>query len=168
MALVVALAALLAGAGAGTAATTTAAASGSPYCGITWGSAGKSAGTPSGAPLVDVRTGRHDCFDRVVFEFAGPVTGHTVGERVASPVIVAGTADVFEATVTVRVLDAAGRTVATTFTCGSGCRGDYRVSVAYRLQREQAGTIEAYEVSAADGTRRHVVSVPVTLAPTRR
>ncbi|MEH0937956.1 AMIN-like domain-containing (lipo)protein [Micromonospora psammae] len=50
-----------------------------PYCGITWGSVEKSAGTLSGAPLVDVRTGRHDCFDRVVFEFAGPVNGYSVG-----------------------------------------------------------------------------------------
>ncbi|MGC5022240.1 AMIN-like domain-containing (lipo)protein [Micromonospora sp. DT47] len=78
MALVVVLAGLVAGAGTGTAATTTAAATGSPYCGITWGSAEKSAGTLSTAPLIDVRTGRHDCFDRVVFEFAGPVSGYTV------------------------------------------------------------------------------------------
>ncbi|MER7474688.1 Gmad2 immunoglobulin-like domain-containing protein, partial [Micromonospora sp. NPDC000018] len=98
------------------------------------------------------------------------VTGPTIGARVGSPVTVTGTADVFEATVTVRVLDATGRTVATTFTtatCGTGCRGDFRVAVAYRVQREQPGTIEAYEVSAADGTRRHVVAVPVTLTPAR-
>ncbi|MEV5766883.1 Gmad2 immunoglobulin-like domain-containing protein [Micromonospora sp. NPDC052213] len=98
------------------------------------------------------------------------VTGPTIGARVGSPVTVTGSADVFEATVTVRVLDAAGRTVATTFTtatCGTGCRGDFRVTVAYRVQREQPGTIEAYEVSAADGTRRHVVAVPVTLTPVR-
>lgn len=98
------------------------------------------------------------------------VTGPPIGARVGSPVTVTGTADVFEATVTVRVLDAAGRTVATTFTtatCGTGCRGDFRVAVAYRVQREQPGTIEAYEVSAADGTRRHVVAVPVTLTPVR-
>ncbi|MGK5440272.1 AMIN-like domain-containing (lipo)protein [Micromonospora sp. URMC 105] len=78
MALVVVLGGLVAGAGTGTAATTRAAATGSPYCGITWGSGEKSAGTLSGAPLINVRTGRHDCFDRVVFEFAGPVSGYTV------------------------------------------------------------------------------------------
>ncbi|WP_172892355.1 AMIN-like domain-containing (lipo)protein [Micromonospora coxensis] len=78
MALVVVLAGLVAGTGTGTAATTTAAATGSPYCGITWGSAGKSAGTLSAAPLIDVRAGRHDCFDRVVFEFAGTVSGYSV------------------------------------------------------------------------------------------
>ncbi|MEU4782578.1 Gmad2 immunoglobulin-like domain-containing protein, partial [Micromonospora sp. NPDC023633] len=98
------------------------------------------------------------------------VTGPAIGARVGSPVTVTGTADVFEATVTVRVLDAAGRTVATTFTtatCGTGCRGDFRVAVAYQVEREQPGTIEAYEVSAADGTRRHIVAVPVTLTPAR-
>ncbi|RLP94515.1 hypothetical protein EAD89_03990 [Micromonospora sp. BL4] len=79
-ALAVVLAGLVAGAGNGAAAsTTTAAATTSPYCGITWGSGEKSAGALSSAPLVDVRTGRHDCYDRVVFEFAGPVDGYAVG-----------------------------------------------------------------------------------------
>ncbi|TDB81678.1 hypothetical protein [Micromonospora sp. KC721] len=76
--LVLVAAGLVAGAGAGTAASTGAAATGSPYCGITWGSGAKAAGSLSSAPLVEVRTGRHDCFDRVVFEFAGPVSGYTV------------------------------------------------------------------------------------------
>ncbi|MEV1146465.1 hypothetical protein [Micromonospora sp. NPDC049799] len=85
--LVVVLAGLAAGggtAGAGTATTgsttgtTRAAATGSPYCGITWGSAEKTAGELSGAPLVAVRAGRHDCFDRVVFEFAGAVEGYSI------------------------------------------------------------------------------------------
>ncbi|MGI5521249.1 AMIN-like domain-containing (lipo)protein [Micromonospora sp. CA-259024] len=78
-ALAVVLAGLVAGAGSSTAAGTTTATAASPYCGITWGSAEKSAGALSGPPLVDVRTGRHDCHDRVVFEFAGPVDGYAVG-----------------------------------------------------------------------------------------
>ncbi|MFI6266913.1 hypothetical protein [Micromonospora sp. NPDC051006] len=79
-ALAVLVAGLVAGAGTGTAATTSrAAATGAPYCGITWGSGEKAAGTLSSAPLTDVRTGRHECYDRVVFEFAGPVNGYTVG-----------------------------------------------------------------------------------------
>ena len=96
------------------------------------------------------------------------VTSPAIGERVESPVTVTGTADVFEATVTVRVLDAAGRAVATAFTtatCGTGCRGDFRIAVTYRVPREQTGAIEVYEVSADDGTRTHVVTVPVTLTP---
>ncbi|TCC00358.1 hypothetical protein E0H26_01275 [Micromonospora zingiberis] len=75
-ALAVACTTLLAMAGTPTPGT---AATGAPYCGITWGSADKDAGTLSGAPLIEVRTGRHDCFDRVVFEFDGAVTGYAVG-----------------------------------------------------------------------------------------
>ncbi|MFR9777515.1 hypothetical protein ACL02O_15845 [Micromonospora sp. MS34] len=70
LALVVVLGGLVAGAGGATAAT--------PYCGITWGSTDKAGGVLSGAPLVEVRTGRHDCWDRVVFEFAGPANGFSV------------------------------------------------------------------------------------------
>ncbi|MEU7799231.1 Gmad2 immunoglobulin-like domain-containing protein [Micromonospora arborensis] len=95
------------------------------------------------------------------------VTGPIPGERVATPLIVTGTADVFEATVSVRVLDAAGREVATGFgtaSCGSGCRGGYRVAVGWRTAREQEGTVEVYEVSAHDGTRINTMAVPVLLA----
>ncbi|TDB78573.1 spore gernimation protein [Micromonospora sp. KC723] len=93
-----------------------------------------------------------------------------IGALVTSPVTVAGTADVFEATVNVRVLDASGREIATTFTtatCGTGCRRDYHVSVGYRLDREQAGTVEVYEVSPADGSRTKLVAVPVRLTASR-
>lgn len=55
-----------------------ASAASAPYCGITWGSQLKSAGDLSSAPLADVRTGRHDCYDRVVFEFNGPADGYEV------------------------------------------------------------------------------------------
>jgi hypothetical protein len=57
-------------------ATTTAAAA--PYCGITWGSLAKSGGTLSQAPLIQARTGRHTCYDRVVFEFNGRANGYSV------------------------------------------------------------------------------------------
>ncbi|MFC4021547.1 Gmad2 immunoglobulin-like domain-containing protein [Micromonospora sp. GCM10011542] len=96
------------------------------------------------------------------------VTGPTAGQPVTSPLTVTGTADVFEATVSVRVLDATGRELATGFTtasCGSGCRGDYRVVITWRSTREQRGTIEVYEVSPRDGSRVHTVAVPVTLLP---
>jgi hypothetical protein len=50
------------------------------------------------------------------------VSDPVVGQRVSSPVTVAGTANVFEATVTLRLLDASGREIATRFTtvtCGT-------------------------------------------------
>ncbi|MGC5311768.1 Gmad2 immunoglobulin-like domain-containing protein [Micromonospora zamorensis] len=96
------------------------------------------------------------------------VTSPTPGERVAVPLVVTGTATVFEATVSVRVLDAAGREVATGFgtaSCGSGCRGGYHVVVGWRAAREQQGTVEVYEVSALDGSRINTTAVPVILAP---
>ncbi|MEU4221616.1 hypothetical protein [Actinoplanes sp. NPDC026623] len=49
-----------------------------PSCGITWGSADKTAGALSTAPLISVETGRHDCWDRVVFEFNGTARGYSV------------------------------------------------------------------------------------------
>jgi hypothetical protein len=96
------------------------------------------------------------------------VYGPVIGQRVRSAVTVTGTATVFEATVTVRVTDAAGREVGTAFTtatCGSGCRGTYAVAVRYRVASAQPGTVEAYAISPADGSPRHVVRVPVTLTP---
>ncbi|MFI7605954.1 Gmad2 immunoglobulin-like domain-containing protein [Micromonospora sp. NPDC049366] len=98
------------------------------------------------------------------------VTSPVIGQRITSPLTVTGTADVFEATVSVRLLDAGGREIATTFTtasCGSGCRGDYRTALGWRVAAEQRGALEVYEVSARDGSRINPVRVPVTLLPGR-
>jgi hypothetical protein len=47
-----------------------------PYCGITWGSLAKegpSAVDPAfGQTIVDVRAGRHACYDRLVLDIRGP------------------------------------------------------------------------------------------------
>jgi hypothetical protein len=47
-------------------------------CAITWGSGEKTAGPLSPAPLLTVQTGRHECWDRVVFEFNGTAQGYSV------------------------------------------------------------------------------------------
>jgi hypothetical protein len=96
------------------------------------------------------------------------VRSPVIGARVTSPVTVTGTADVFEATVSVRILDSAGHEIARTFTtatCGTGCRGDYSVTVPYSVPRTQTGTIEVFESSAKDGQPINVQLIPVTLAP---
>ncbi|UNX53883.1 hypothetical protein MF406_13005 [Georgenia sp. TF02-10] len=49
-----------------------------PYCGIHWGSLAKQAGSLSAAQLTNVRTGRHTCYDRMVVDFRGDVTGYSV------------------------------------------------------------------------------------------
>jgi germination protein M len=91
------------------------------------------------------------------------------GANVTSPVTVSGTANVFEANVTVEILDAAGKVVGKTFTtatCGTGCRGTYSVPVSFKVDRKQAGTIVVHDDDAAGtGKPPHSVRIPVTLSP---
>ncbi|MDX6689996.1 MAG: hypothetical protein QOG15_1453 [Solirubrobacteraceae bacterium] len=89
------------------------------------------------------------------------------GATAHSPVTISGTANVFEATVSMRILDASGTQIARTFTtatCGSGCRGDFSASLRYSVDRTQKGMIQVFEVSAKDGRPTNVVAVPVTLS----
>ena len=60
-------------------------ASAAPFCGITWGSAAKQAGSLRPAPLVDARTAQHKCYDRTVFEFRGKANGYRVSYVKAVP-----------------------------------------------------------------------------------
>jgi Immunoglobulin-like domain of bacterial spore germination/Sporulation and spore germination len=97
------------------------------------------------------------------------VTSPTPGERVSSPVTVEGSANVFEANVTVVILDKNDEEIARTFTtatCGSGCRGDFSVDVEYDVDHEQSGTIIVQDDDAAGtGTPPHQVHIPVVLTP---
>ncbi len=88
------------------------------------------------------------------------------GDRVSSPVTISGTADVFEATVSISLLDASGREIVRTFTtatCGTGCRGTYSAAVRFHVARTQEGIVRVYESSAKDGSAINVVDIPVTL-----
>ncbi|MDD0857976.1 hypothetical protein NHF46_09795 [Arthrobacter alpinus] len=49
-----------------------------PYCGITWGSMAKTAGTGSSATVSNVRAGAHACFDRMVIDVNGHANGYIV------------------------------------------------------------------------------------------
>jgi len=85
------------------------------------------------------------------------------GDTVASPIRLRGTANVFEATVSVDVRDAQDRLLKRTFTTatsGSGTRGTFSTALAVP---DRAGevTVVAYESSAKDGSPLHVVEVPV-------
>jgi immunoglobulin-like protein involved in spore germination/sporulation and spore germination protein len=116
---------------------------------------GQSAGTPVG------RGEYADLLPPIV------VLDPVIGQRVSSPIVVTGTADVFEATVNVRLLDANGQQIATAFTtasCGSGCRGDFRIRLPYRSGGGRAATVEAYWVSPKDGSRRDTAAVPIRLS----
>ncbi|HSD55732.1 MAG TPA: hypothetical protein VLA92_01110 [Candidatus Saccharimonadales bacterium] len=50
-----------------------------PYCGITWGSLPKEVSTMTSRSLTNIRTGQHDCYDRMVFDLTGTTgTGYKV------------------------------------------------------------------------------------------
>ncbi|HEX7277677.1 MAG TPA: hypothetical protein VF244_09920 [Acidimicrobiales bacterium] len=61
-----------------TRASASAAAPAKPFCGITWGSLAKAHAATAEPNLTTTRTGRHDCYDRVVFEFEGTLDGYRV------------------------------------------------------------------------------------------
>jgi Immunoglobulin-like domain of bacterial spore germination len=66
------------------------------------------------------------------FDGGGTDVPGGVAGTLSSPVTVSGTADVFEAMVSVRILDSAGNQIARTFStasCGTGCRGRYSIPV---------------------------------------
>lgn len=71
------LVALLVVAGAAVGVSTATAAPAS--CPASWGSLARSSPDLGQAQLVDVRAGRHRCYDRLVFDLAGPAAGYSVG-----------------------------------------------------------------------------------------
>ena len=116
--------------------------------------------------VLDHPVGRKDYEDLLpVIAVDKPVAG----ARVSSPVDVSGSANVFEANLTVKVLDENGHVVGKTFTtatCGTGCRGTYSVPVTFKVGREQSGTIVVSDDDAAGtGTPPHQVRIPVVLLP---
>lgn len=97
------------------------------------------------------------------------VSSPTPWAEVSNPVTVAGSANVFEANVTVRILDEQNREIAHTFTtatCGTGCRGTFSVEVPYDVDERQQGVILVQDDDAAGvGKPPHEVRIPVILTP---
>jgi germination protein M len=95
------------------------------------------------------------------------VTSPGIGQAVSNPVTVSGSANVFEANVTVDIIDASGRVVGnvfTTATCGTGCRGTFSVTVSYEVRAAQRGEIVVHDDDAAGtGHPPHEVHIPVVL-----
>jgi hypothetical protein len=121
--------------------------------------------------------------ERVAFVVDGregrPLTGHDFeaetpqilvrsplpGETVRSPIRLEGTANVFEATVSIDVRNARGAILERTFTTatsGTGTRGTFDTKVDVPAQPGDV-TVVAYEASAKDGSQLHVVEVPLEL-----
>lgn len=90
------------------------------------------------------------------------------GATVASPVEVSGTANTFEAALTVDVIDAEGDTLCIrhiTATSGSGTPGTWATTLGLVPPASDTGvTLRAYEFSAADGSISNLVEQAVTLS----
>jgi hypothetical protein len=91
------------------------------------------------------------------------------GQHLSSPFAVSGLANVFEANVSVELLDAGGAVLAhgvTTATCGTGCWGGYSLKLAYSVGSVQRGSLVVHDDDAAGtGTYPHQVRIPVVLTP---
>lgn len=90
-----------------------------------------------------------------------------IGSHLTGSVRVTGTANVFEAALTIRVLNQRGHAIATvhtTATCGTGCRGGYTVKLPFKVRHDQLGTIVVFDDdSDGDGNPSNLVRVPVVL-----
>jgi sporulation and spore germination protein/immunoglobulin-like protein involved in spore germination len=90
------------------------------------------------------------------------------GAAAGNPARITGSADVFEATFRIAILDGAGRTIAdqqAMATCGSGCRGTFDVSVSYKVAKAQWGILRVYDPSEKDGSPQDIRDYPVWLTP---
>jgi hypothetical protein len=109
--------------------------------------------------------------DRADFEDLTPqilVESPAVGEAVGTPLRITGTANTFEATFMVALLDASGRELARDFvtaTSGSGERGTFDKELPFGAEVPFAGTVKVWEASAQDGSEIHIVEIPVDVEP---
>jgi Immunoglobulin-like domain of bacterial spore germination/Sporulation and spore germination len=90
------------------------------------------------------------------------------GYSVSSPLLITGTANTFEATFQVEILDASGQVVGKRFvtaTSGSGTRGTFQAKVPFQVAEKGPGKLVVYELSAEDGSRLHEVEIPLELVP---
>jgi spore germination protein GerM len=107
--------------------------------------------------------------DRSDYEELSPailVESPTLGNTVASPLRVTGTANTFEATFRINVVNWDGLIIAeqvVTATSGTGTRGTFDVTVPFEVDRAGLGALIAFENSAKDGAPINVVEIPLQL-----
>jgi hypothetical protein len=98
----------------------------------------------------------------IVVDQPGPNT------LVHSPLQVRGSADVFEAVLHLELRGRAGQVLASArvqASAGTGTRGSYRATLTFSVPGQEPATLVAFNLSAKDGTRQHVTTVPLQLAP---
>lgn len=87
---------------------------------------------------------------------------------IGNPARIVGSANVFEASFLITILDAEGNVILETpamATCGTGCRGTFDVTLPYSVAVAGWGTLRVWEASAMDGSPQNVREYPVWLTP---
>jgi len=90
------------------------------------------------------------------------------GAAANNPARITGSANVFEATFRVALLDGSRKVLVdkmTMATCGTGCRGTFDVTLQYDVPKAQWGTLRVYFGSAQDGSPQDIRDYPVWLTP---
>ena len=108
------------------------------------------------------RDGHEDLLPAIFVERPG------YGASLGNPARITGSANVFEATFLVAVLDGTGATIAqqqVMATCGTGCRGTFDVALPYSVPSAGWGTLRAWDGSAKDGSPENVREYRVWLTP---
>jgi germination protein M len=116
--------------------------------------------------VLDGPVGRADYTDQLPAIF---VDRPAYGAALPNPGDIRGTADVFEATFRVAILDGSGASIVdrqVMASCGTGCRGTFAISVPWVVNESQWGTLRVYDRSAKDGTPENTRDYPVWLVPT--
>jgi hypothetical protein len=89
--------------------------------------------------------------------------------RLRPPITISGDASVFEAALTWRITDSAGRVLAsgsTTASAGAPARGTYAITASFTPPASDTiAIVEVYELSPRDGTIDEIVRVPVVITP---
>lgn len=94
------------------------------------------------------------------------VESPAVGDSVESPLRVWGTANTFEATFMLNVVDPEGLIIAeevVTATSGTGTRGTFEVIVEFDVAMDGMGAVIVFENSARDGEPINIVEIPVEM-----
>jgi hypothetical protein len=90
------------------------------------------------------------------------------GAALGNPARITGSANTFEATFMITLLDGTGARIVETHamaTCGTGCRGTFDVTIPYTVTEAGWGTLRVWESSARDGSAQFVREYPVWLTP---
>jgi hypothetical protein len=88
-------------------------------------------------------------------------------EEVTSPLQITGTANTFEASFVLNVVDGEGLIVydePVMATSGTGTRGTFDVTATFEVPRAGVGAVIVFELSAKDGSQINVVEVPVRIS----